>query len=95
MLRNATARNVGLIFGMAAMWIGSFYVYGMGASLLGATGTILAWPLFICTSILVGNFWGIRTGEWNESSAGARRMLRVGLAILLLSVVVIAMVNLA
>jgi L-rhamnose-H+ transport protein len=94
LFRHATARNLGLIFAMAAMWIGSFYVYGIGTLLLGTTGTILAWPLFICTSILVGNFWGIRAGEWDTSSSGARMTLRVGMAILLLSVVVIAMVNL-
>ena len=92
--RHATPRNVALIFGMAAMWIGSFYVYGLGTSLLGATGTIFAWPLFICVSILVGNFWGIRAGEWTSSSSAARRALRAGMAILLLSVIVIALVNL-
>jgi L-rhamnose-H+ transport protein len=93
--RQASARNVGLLFAMALMWIGSFYIYGMGSSLLGSTGTILAWPLFICTSILVGNFWGIWTGEWKATSAPARMKLRIGMAILLLSVVVIAMVNIA
>jgi L-rhamnose-H+ transport protein len=95
LFRQATWRNVGLIFAMAAMWIGSFYVYGIGSSLLGSTGTILAWPLFICTSILVGNFWGIWAGEWKAGSADARMTLRIGMAILLLSVVVIALVNLA
>jgi len=94
LLRHATPRNIALIFGMAAMWIGSFYIYGLGTSLLGATGTILAWPLFICTSILVGNFWGLSAGEWTSSTPSARRTLRAGMAILLLSVLVIALVNL-
>jgi L-rhamnose-H+ transport protein len=94
LFRHATPRNAALLFGMAAMWIGSFYIYGLGTSLLGATGTILAWPLFICVSILVGNFWGIRAGEWTSSSPAARRTLRAGMAILLLSVIVIALVNL-
>ena len=94
LFRHATPRNTALIFSMAAMWIGSFYIYGMGISLLGPTGAILAWPLFICTSILVGNFWGIRAGEWTSSSPAARRTLRAGMAILLLSVIVIALVNL-
>jgi L-rhamnose-H+ transport protein len=94
LFRHATPRNIALIFSMAAMWIGSFYIYGMGTSLLGPTGTVLAWPLFICTSILVGNFWGIRAGEWTSSTPSARRTLRAGMAILLLSVIVIALVNL-
>jgi hypothetical protein len=94
LFRHATPRNVALIFSMAAMWIGSFYIYGMGTSLLGPTGTVLAWPLFICTSILLGNFWGIRAGEWTSSTPSAGRTLRAGMAILLLSVIVIALVNL-
>ena len=94
LVRHATPRNASLIFCMAAMWIGSFYVYGLGTSLLGPTGAILAWPLFICVSILVGNFWGIRAGEWASSTLSARRTLRAGMAILLLSVIVIALVNL-
>jgi hypothetical protein len=76
------------------MLIVNFYIYCIGTSLLGTTGNILAWPLFICTSILVGNFWGIRAGEWTSSSPAARRTLRTGMAILLLSVIVIALVNL-
>jgi L-rhamnose-H+ transport protein len=94
LFRHATPRNVALIFSMAAMWIASFYVYGIGTSLLGSTGAILAWPLFICTSILIGNFWGLRAGEWTSSTPAARRTLRAGMTILLLSVIVIALVNL-
>jgi L-rhamnose-H+ transport protein len=94
LLRHATPRNVALIFAMGAMWIGSFYIYGLGTSLLGSTGAILAWPLFICTSILIGNFWGLHAGEWTSSTPAARNTLRAGMAILLLSVIVIALVNL-
>lgn len=94
LLRHATSRNVALIFAMGAMWIGSFYIYGLGTSLLGSAGAILAWPLFICTSILIGNFWGLRAGEWTSSTLTARNTLRAGMAILLLSVIVIALVNL-
>jgi L-rhamnose-H+ transport protein len=93
--RNATSRNLGLIFSMAAMWIGSFYLYGIGTSFLGPAGVIFAWPLFICTSIVVGNFWGIRAGEWNSAPPQARVRLRIGLAILIASVIVISLVNLA
>lgn len=94
LFHHATPRNVALIFAMAAMWIGSFYIYGLGTSLLGSTGAILAWPLFICTSILIGNFWGLRAGEWTSSTPAARHTLRAGMAILLLSVIVIALVSL-
>ncbi len=95
LLRNATSRNLFLIFSMAAMWIGSFYLYGIGTSFLGSAGTIFAWPLFICTSIVVGNFWGIRAGEWRAAPPPARLRLRIGLAILIASVIVVSLVNFA
>jgi L-rhamnose-H+ transport protein len=95
LLRNATSRNLFLLFSMAAMWIGSFYLYGIGTSFLGPAGAIFAWPLFICMSIVVGNFWGIRAGEWNSAPPLARARLRIGLAILIASVIVISLVNLA
>src|SRR5215831_8490654 len=63
----ASGRNIALIVAMAAMWIGSFYTYGFGVPRLGAAGTVFAWPLFICASILMGNFWGIRAGEWSAA----------------------------
>ena len=69
-------------------------VWCAGHGVEGPTGAILAWPLFICTSILIGNFWGIRAGEWTSSTPAALRTLRAGMAILLLSVIVIALVNL-
>jgi len=95
LLVHATGRNLALILAMAAMWIGSFYVYGLGAPRLGPAGIIFAWPLFICVSIVVGNFWGIRAGEWSGATAEARAKLRFGLAILLFSVVVISLASLA
>lgn len=95
LFRNATSRNLLLIFSMAAMWIGSFYLYGIGTAFLGSAATIFAWPLFICTSIVVGNFWGIRAGEWDSAPSQARLRLRIGLAILIASVIVVSLVNLA
>jgi L-rhamnose-H+ transport protein len=95
LIGQATWHNLAMILAMAAMWIGSFYIYGLGVPRLGPTGTIFAWPLFICTSILVGNFWGIRAGEWTAAPAKARAKLRLGLAMLLVSVVVISLANLA
>ncbi len=81
------ARNLGLIAGMGLMWIGSFYLYGMGAARMGRWGGILGWPLFISLAILVGNLWGLRRGEWTGAPAAARRRLNYGLLLLLVAVV--------
>lgn len=79
-------RNAGWIALMAAMWIGSFYLYGMGAGRMGSWGGILGWPLFISLAILVGNLWGLWRGEWRTAGPQARNQLNLGLIVLLLAV---------
>ena len=90
----ATPRNLGLSALMAAMWIGSFYLYGAGAARLGHLGVVVGWPLFISLSIAVGNIWGLWRGEWKGSPRDARRLLNQGLAILLVAIITLAVSNL-
>lgn len=88
-----TPRNLGLSALMALMWIGSFYLYGAGAARLGRWGLIAGWPLFISISIVVGNIWGLWRGEWQGTTASSRKLLNVGLTILIVAVVVVALSN--
>ena len=83
-------RNILLGAAMGAMWIGSFYAYGMGAANLGTWGPILGWPIFIALSIIVGNLWGLWRGEWKEASARPRALLNRSLIAMTIAVVVIA-----
>lgn len=85
-LRLELGRNLALMASMGLIWIGSFYLYGMGATRMGRWGGILGWPLFISLAILVGNLWGIRRGEWTGASVAARRRLTVGLSLLFVAV---------
>jgi L-rhamnose-H+ transport protein len=88
-----TRRNLGLGALMALMWIGSFYLYGAGATRLGRWGAVVGWPLFISLSIVVGNLWGVWRGEWKGAPAAARRTLNLGLLVLIVAVVVVALSN--
>ena len=90
----ATPRNLGLSAVMAAMWIGSFYLYGAGATRLGHLGVVAGWPLFISLSIVVGNVWGLSRGEWKGSPPKARQLLNQGLGILVIAIVILALGNL-
>jgi L-rhamnose-H+ transport protein len=81
-------RNVSWIILMAALWIGSFYLYGMGAARMGKWGGVVGWPLFISLAIVVGNLWGLWRGEWRTAKASARRQLNLGLAVLLAAVAI-------
>lgn len=82
-----------LILSMSLMWIGSFYFYGIGCSMLGDYGLIIGWPLLITLSIVIGNLWGIYRGEWKDATKGSKRLLNIGLLILIASIVLTAMSN--
>ena len=88
-----TPRNLSLSALMALMWIGSFYLYGAGAARLGRWGLVAGWPLFISISIVMGNIWGLWRGEWQGAPASARRLLNLGLVILIVAVIVVALSN--
>jgi len=85
-----TLRNLDLTALMGLLWIGSFYAYGTGAGRLGPLGPVIGWPLFIASSILVGNLVGLWRGEWQGASRAARSLLNGGLAVLLAAVGLIA-----
>jgi len=88
-----TGKNIGHGTLMAVMWIGSFYLYGMSASMLGKWGVVVGWPLFISLSIVIGNLWGIWKGEWKGAPGKARSLLNKGLVILVIAVIVIGVSN--
>ena len=62
----ARRKNIGLLFTaslavnwlwtllMGALWIGSFYLYGIGVTRMGAAGGTIGWPILVSVSIGVG-----------------------------------------
>jgi hypothetical protein len=54
---------------------------------------VAGWPLFISISIVMGNIWGLWRGEWHGAPASARRLLSLGLVILIVAVIVVALSN--
>ena len=88
-----TPRNLALSVLMALMWIGSFYLYGAGAAKLGRWGVVVGWPLFISLSIITGNLWGLWRGEWRGAPPSARRLLNMGLLVLVVAVIAVALSN--
>jgi L-rhamnose-H+ transport protein len=78
---------------MALMWIGSFYLYGIGALIMGNWGAVVGWPVFISLSIGVGVLCGWWKGEWRNAPASANRLLWQGLLLIFLGVLVIPFAN--
>jgi L-rhamnose-H+ transport protein len=83
------ARNWYWALAMGAMWIGSFYLYGIGALRIGAVGVTIAWPIFVSLSIAVGVLCGLGKGEWRGIPGKTKALLWVGLTLILLAVLII------
>jgi len=86
-------KNWLLIGAMSAIWMGSFYCYGLGASKMGSLGLIAGWPLLVTLSIIIGNLWGMYRGEWNNSPKESLTLMRIGIGILVSAVVITGMSN--
>lgn len=80
-------RNFSLGLLMALLWIGSFYLYGVGSVELGQWGSVVGWPVFISISIVVGNLWGLWKGEWSDAHPSARRLLNAGMLVLIVAMI--------
>ena len=48
----------------AILWYAALGVYGQGAVLTGEMGPVIRWTMFTALSLIVGNLWGICSGEW-------------------------------
>lgn len=82
-------REILLGVAMALLWLGGMVGYGIGATLVGTYGTSLGYALLIAAMILSSNLLGLLTGEWKSTSLRTRRLLAVGVAVVLASVVVL------
>lgn len=67
---------------MALLWLWGMIFYGRGATVMGEIGTVIGWPLFMATIIIVSGIWGFITGEWKGSSARAKGYMVAGIVVL-------------
>lgn len=83
-------KNFLLLLLMSILWIGSFILYGAGATMMGSWGTIIGWSVYMVLSIAVANFWGIYQGEWKGTSHKTKMTMAKALGILLIAILVFA-----
>lgn len=72
-------------------WFMQFFFYGMGESKLGNGAS--SWILHMSTIILTANMWGLYNKEWKGVSSKTFRTFVIGIAVILLSVVIVAIGN--
>lgn len=83
------SREIRLSLAMALAAITAVCGYGIGATLLGRFGTSIGFALFMGTTIFASNGFGILSGEWKSTSTRTRGILAAGMAIVVVSVVVL------
>ncbi len=74
-----------------ATWYMQFFLYGMGATLLGERFEFASWTLHMAFIIMTSTLWGLYLGEWRRAGAAARRALWIGLAVIGVSTVMIGL----
>lgn len=75
---------------MACLWFGSSLLYGAASEKLGQLGPILGWPVFMSMIVIVASVLGFMTGEWKNTGKMPWRIQLAGVAILVISVVVLS-----
>jgi len=72
-------------------WFLQFFFYGMGESKLGNGAS--SWILHMSTIILTANMWGIYRKEWSGVTSKTKGTIATGIALILLSVVLVGIGN--
>ncbi len=80
-----------LVLIMSALYIGSIVVYAMATSIIGPTGAVIGFPIYMATMILTGNLAGLLTGEWKNAPRAAYSFGLTGMLTLVAAIVIIAL----
>ncbi|MEN6337994.1 MAG: L-rhamnose/proton symporter RhaT [Phycisphaerales bacterium] len=73
-------------------WYLQFFFYTMGETQMG-NYKFSSWTLHMASIIIFSSLWGIALKEWKGSGAGTKRKLSYGLAMLILSTIIIGYGN--
>jgi L-rhamnose-H+ transport protein len=73
-------------------WFAALGIYGQGAALMGAIGPVIGWPMLLGLSLIIGNIWAYREGEWTNVK-GPFRIMLAGLATIIIACIVLGYSN--
>ena len=95
---NSGSRKIPLLFNYlfaaaaGVTWYFQFFFYSMGETQMGDY-KFSSWTLHMASIILFSSIWGLALGEWKGASWKAKKLLFIGLGVLVLSTVVIGYGN--
>jgi L-rhamnose-H+ transport protein len=74
------------------VWYLQFFFYSMGSTRMGRY-EFSSWTLHMASIIIFSTLWGISLQEWKGTSSGTRRLVAVGLGLLVASTAVVGYGN--
>lgn len=74
-------------------WYLQFFFYGMGSVKLGEKYDFSSWTLHMAFIIVFSNIWAMLFREWKSASVATRRLVACGIAVLIVSTVIIGYGN--
>ena len=78
---------------MGILFCAGFLLYGKGATILGALGPVVGWPVFQATTIMISTAAGAAFGEWHGADRRFLHLNMAGLAVLVGAIVVLSIGN--
>ena len=85
--------NYALCAAAGATWYFQFFFYTMGASKMGDKYAFSNWTLHMASIIIFASIWGLLFKEWVGSSRRTRIILAAGIAVLVLSTIIVGVGN--
>ena len=76
-----------------AFWYFQFFFYGIGQAYIGKQYEFTSWALHMAMLILFSNVYGTLFREWEGADKAPRRILHVGMAIIVVATLIIAYGN--
>jgi len=78
---------------MGVLFTGGILLYSRGATMLGAFGPIIGWPVFQATMVLTSTFFGVLAGEWKDTERHIIGTLAAGILVLMTAILVLSLAN--
>lgn len=89
LFRRSFVRESLISVSSAVLWLFGMLGYGFGADKMGKYGNSIGFAVFMGVTLFWSNALGLFAGEWKTASPSAIRYMRVGLALIIVSMTVL------
>lgn len=87
---HSPGREGALVVAMACLWLSGTLGYGWGAAKIGTFGTSIGFAVYMIMLLLWSTTLGVLTGEWRQAKRQTLARMRMGLAVILVSVLILS-----